>query len=160
MEIKGVEPLTSCLQGRRSSQLSYIPIYWCKCTILKVHWKINNKTLIKKIFSFSLERRWSSRTFRYGYLVTTSPQSPVLPSAASSLRLDYRLRVPPALMVWRAVCTRPGNVFTAACWSAITSNSDFMWAGCSPQSELGLPFRDPLQLTLSLPFVTAIVARV
>jgi hypothetical protein len=35
-----------------------------------------------------------------------------------------------------------------------------MWAGCSPQSELGLPFRDPLQLTLLLPFVTAIVARV
>ena len=28
VEIKGVEPLTSCLQGRRSSQLSYIPI--CK----------------------------------------------------------------------------------------------------------------------------------
>ena len=83
MEIQGVEPLTSCLQGRRSSQLSYIPIYWCKCTILKVHWKINNKTLIKKIFSFSLERRWSSRTFRYGYLVTTSPQSLILPSTAA-----------------------------------------------------------------------------
>ena len=28
---------------------------------------------------FSLERRWSSRTFRYGYLVTTSPQSWILP---------------------------------------------------------------------------------
>ena len=28
---------------------------------------------------FSLERRWSSRTFRYGYLVTTSPQSRILP---------------------------------------------------------------------------------
>ena len=27
----------------------------------------------------SLERRWSSHTFRYGYLVTTSPQSPTLP---------------------------------------------------------------------------------
>ena len=27
----------------------------------------------------SLERRWSSRTFRYGYLVTTSPQSSTLP---------------------------------------------------------------------------------
>ena len=27
VEIKGVEPLTSCLQGRRSSQLSYIPRY-------------------------------------------------------------------------------------------------------------------------------------
>ena len=75
---------------------------------------------------FSIERRWSSRTFRYGYLVTTSPQSPILPSAAPSLRLGYWLRVLPALMVWRAVCTRPGNVFTAACWSAITSNSNFI----------------------------------
>ena len=27
----------------------------------------------------SLERRWSSHTFRYGYLVTTSPQLPTLP---------------------------------------------------------------------------------
>ena len=84
----------------------------------------------------SLERRWSSRTFRYGYLVTTSPQLPDPPSAAPSLRLDYGLRVFPTLMVWRAVCTRPGNVFTAACWSAITSNSDFMQASCSLQSEL------------------------
>ena len=32
VEIKGVEPLTSCLQGRRSSQLSYIPIFGLKCT--------------------------------------------------------------------------------------------------------------------------------
>jgi len=33
----------------------------------------------------SLERRWSSRRFPYGYLVTTSPQSLSLPwSAASS----------------------------------------------------------------------------
>ena len=112
------------------------------------------------LLHFSIERRWSSRRFSYGYLVTTSPQSPVLPSAASSLRLDYRLRVPPALMVWRAVCTRPGNVFTAACWSAITSNSDFMWAGCSPQSELGPLFWVPLYLAISLLSVVAIVARV
>jgi len=28
---------------------------------------------------FALERRWSSRTFRYGYLVTTSPQSWITP---------------------------------------------------------------------------------
>src|SRR3954471_21450207 len=33
----------------------------------------------------SLERRGSSRSFRYGYLVTTSPQSPIPPSAAPSL---------------------------------------------------------------------------
>ena len=77
-------------------------------------------------FIVSLERRWSSRTFRYGYLVTTSPQSSIPPSTAPSKWLGYRLRVLPTPMVWRAVCTRPGNVFTAACWSAITSNSDFM----------------------------------
>jgi len=29
---------------------------------------------------FSLERRWSSRRFPYGYLVTTSSQSPSSPS--------------------------------------------------------------------------------
>ena len=80
----------------------------------------------KQQFIFSLERRWSSRTFRYGYLVTTSPQSLTLPSTPSSLRLDRRLRVLPTPMVWRAVCTRPGNAFTATFWFAITSNSNFM----------------------------------
>ena len=32
VEIKGVEPLTSCLQGRRSSQLSYSPMLVLQCT--------------------------------------------------------------------------------------------------------------------------------
>ena len=73
-----------------------------------------------------LERRWSSRTFRYGYLVTTSPQSSVPPSAAPSLQLGHWLRALLTPMVWRAVCTRPGNVFTAVCWPAITSDSSFM----------------------------------
>ena len=73
-----------------------------------------------------LERRWSSRTFRYGYLVTTSPQSLAPPSAAPSLRLGHWLRAYPTPMVWRAVCTRPGNVFTATFWFAITSDSSFM----------------------------------
>ena len=46
--------------------------------------------IIKQCFlkfstSSSLERRWSSRTFRYGYLVTTSPQLSVPPSAAPSV---------------------------------------------------------------------------
>ena len=31
------------------------------------------------LFHFSIERRWSSRRFSYGYLVTTSPQSLTLP---------------------------------------------------------------------------------
>ena len=77
-------------------------------------------------FSNSFERRWSSRTFRYGYLVTTSPQLSVPPWAAPSLRLGHWLRALPTPMVWRAVCTRPGNVFTATCWFAITSDSSFM----------------------------------
>ena len=81
-------------------------------------------TLSTKLFS--LERRWSSRTFRYGYLVTTSPQLPVPPSAAPSFRLGHWLRALPTPMVWRAVCTRPGNVFTATFWFAITSDSSFM----------------------------------
>ena len=80
----------------------------------------------KTLYSISLERRWSSRTFRYGYLVTTSPQLSILPSAAPSLRLGHWLRALPTPMVWRAVCTRPGNVFTAAFWSALTSDSSFV----------------------------------
>ena len=77
-------------------------------------------------FFLFLERRWSSRTFRYGYLVTTSPQLSDLPSAAPSFQLGHRLRAFPTPMVWRAVCTRPGNVFTATFWFAITSDSSFM----------------------------------
>ena len=33
VEIRRVELLTSCLQGRRSSQLSYIPIFNSQCTV-------------------------------------------------------------------------------------------------------------------------------
>jgi len=50
--------------------------------------------------------------------------------------LAHRLRVFLTLMVWRAVCTRPGNVFTAVCWPAITSNSSFMEPNFRLQSEL------------------------
>ena len=85
-----------------------------------------NDWTVKQPLLISLERRWSSRTFRYGYLVTTSPQLSAPPSTAPSLRLGHWLRAYPTPMVWRAVCTRPGNVFTAAFWSAITSDSSFM----------------------------------
>jgi len=44
------------------------------------------------------------------------------------------------LVVWRAVCTRPGNAFTVAFWSTITSNSNFMHSSCRVQSELGQAF--------------------
>ena len=52
------------------------------------------------------------------------------------LALNYRLWVKSTLMVWQAVCTRPGNEFTAAFWSAITSDSIFMSSSCRGQSEL------------------------
>ena len=116
--------------------------------------------LMQLTYPISLERRWSSRTFRYGYLVTTSPQLSIPPSAAPSLRLGHWLRALSTPMVWRAVCTRPGNVFTAAFWSAITSDSSFMQASCSLQSELRRYFWDLLPLAGSLLFVYAIVARV
>ena len=45
---------------------------------------LENSTVYKTLTSSSLERRVSSRTFRYGYLVTTSP--PVIgPAFGSSL---------------------------------------------------------------------------
>ena len=38
VELRRVELLTSCLQGRRSSQLSYSPIYYFKKNVLlEVH---------------------------------------------------------------------------------------------------------------------------
>ena len=141
-EIRTPDPL---LARQVLSQLSYTPI------------KQSPKW---KELMFSLERRWSSRTFRYGYLVTTSPQSLTLPSTAASKWLAHRLRVLPTPMVWRAVCTRPGNAFTAAFWSAITSNSGFMISSCRDQSELGSVFWGLLDIAISLLFVPTIVARV
>ena len=74
--------------------------------------------------------------------------------------LAHGLRVSPTLMVWRAVCTRPGNVFTAVCWPAITSNSGFMKSNFRLQSELRMLFWVLLHITISLPSVTSIVVRV
>ena len=54
-------------------------------------------------------RRWSSRRFPYGYLVTTSPQSSTTPWWTLPWRLSYPLLVQSTPMVWRAVCTRPGT---------------------------------------------------
>ncbi len=172
MEMRRIELLTPCVQSRCSPSWATPPHFR-----YPQNWTITILTLLFELFVlpcltssrnlttlssnyFSLERRWSSRTFRYGYLVTTSPQSSILPSTTSSFRLDYRLRVLPTPMVWRAVCTRPGNVFTAACWSAITSNSDFMQASCSLQSELGQFLGICSTSLFRFPLLIAIVVRV
>ena len=57
VELRRVELLTSCLQGRRSSQLSYSPIFKI---IMYFKSTLKNKQLNLssfKPFSFSLERR-------------------------------------------------------------------------------------------------------
>ena len=113
------------LRFQTQSLVSKLTVFSFVRYIASHYYHINNST-VNNLYSISLERRWSSRTFRYGYLVTTSPQLSNLPSAAPSLRLGHWLRAFPTPMVWRAVCTRPGNVFTAAFWSAITSDSSFV----------------------------------
>ena len=171
VEMRRIELLTPCLQSRCSPSWATPPLpyffFFQSSVFFPVSSKLNNVFLYfptspshwpfrvqtNSFVFYSLERRWSSRTFRYGYLVTTSPQSSIPPSTAPSLRLGYWLRVLPTPMVWRAVCTRPGNVFTAACWSAITSNSDFMQASCSLQSELRRCFWVLLHLAVLLLFV-------
>ena len=105
VEMKGIEPLTPCLQGRCSPSWATPPIVRFLRQSLAFLWlyghsKLNNNRLILKslytlspsvknffgfglfpnyelsvtpllLLTFSIERRWSSRTFRYGYLVTT-----------------------------------------------------------------------------------------
>ena len=72
--------------------------------------------------------------------------------AEFGLPLIREVHPPPTLLPWRAVCTRPENVFTAACWSAITTDSDFMGSSFRPQSELRRNLRDSLAIA-SLPLV-------
>ena len=75
----------------------YLVASSCLAACSPVPSKLNNVNLFKHFVltlgryrrilvspEVSLERRWSSRTFRYGYLVTTSPQLPDPPSAAPS----------------------------------------------------------------------------
>lgn len=80
----GLEPPTPRLSSVCSNQLSYKPGFSNLKRILP------SLKLLPHLFQFtdkceclkpllSLERRWSSRRFPYGYLVTTSPQSWSIP---------------------------------------------------------------------------------
>ena len=96
VEMMGIEPMTPCLQGRCSPSWATPP--YLRYFFLNGHSKLNNSesrthklslVLTSSPFlvllyleynrsdaqhlsvTFSIERRWSSRTFRYGYLVTT-----------------------------------------------------------------------------------------
>ena len=78
--------ITSCSAARLMSQDRYPhPLVQAQLLLLSIFrrmtpWHLDSNTTLTS----SLERRRSSRTFRYGYLVTTSPQSSDLPSAAPS----------------------------------------------------------------------------
>ena len=124
------------------------------CIVYSKHTKNIKITKILKILSI---RRWSSRRFPYGYLVTTSPSSKNLDS---NLTKRSKPHPSPFWVAWRAVCARSRDVFTARLWHAITTHSSFMRASYSPQSELRLSLKDYLRLSASEPIVPAIVARV
>jgi len=52
---------------------------WCFDMQRTYHAKWSTSKTEVLLLRSSLERRWSSRRFPYGYLVTTSPQSLILP---------------------------------------------------------------------------------
>ena len=86
VEMMGFEPMTPCLQGRCSPSWATPPYHGLSFSkIISDLRKLNNKSFRTACFRsrqsttvhswkrtmVSIERRWSSRTFRYGYLVTT-----------------------------------------------------------------------------------------
>ena len=90
---KGIRTLDPLRARQVLSQLSYTPTILLNNLMIAQNW-----TEIKTIsfeyevsillLHFSIERRWSSRRFSYGYLVTTSPQSLALPSTAASYNVS------------------------------------------------------------------------
>ena len=159
----------------------------CKKIVQSCYWSVNFYTLIcllsikvcKTMFAKDFIESRYQLSHRQDVVIFTTPLKEVIQphvlvrlpcydfTPVISLTLDsslpcglgHRFRVLPTPMAWRAVCTRPGNEFTPTFWFGITSKSSFMWAGCSPQSELRLPFWDLLHLTILRLFVVAIVAR-
>ena len=157
----GFEPMTPCLQGRCSPNWATPP--WCM-SLFSVHFfnelyevpqKLNNNNFFVKPPIRSTVCPRSAVLLRKEVIQPHLPirlpcydLTPIIePTLGSYLtRLVYWLWVFPTFMVWRAVCTKPGNVFTVACWSTITSNSNFMQASFSLQSELGRLLWDLLHL--------------
>ena len=138
-----LESSTFAVSERHSNQLNYWPICFWFQAISSADTRIHQK----EIFRQSL---WIDHFRVSGFLYKGG--DPAAPSGTATLlwlnpnhqyhrrrrplALNYRLWVKSTLMVWQAVCTRPGNVFTVAFWSTITSNSNFMSSSCRGQSEL------------------------
>ena len=77
VENKGLEPLTPCVQGRCSKPTELIPpsgltlFFFLRRSSAAVFHNFREEPSQETPASRSPERRCSSRTFRYGYLVTT-----------------------------------------------------------------------------------------
>ena len=139
-----LESSTFAVSERHSNQLNYWPItvFWFQA-ISSADTRLHQKEIFRQSH---LGDRFRENGFLY------KGGDPAAPSGTATLlwlnpnhqfhrrrrplALNYRLWVKSTLMVWQAVCTRPGNVFTAAFWSAITSDSSFMSSSCRGQSEL------------------------
>ena len=133
-----LERATSPLSGVRSNHLSYRPLVHLWDTLINK--KRNEDGHIHLIFFDPMKYFWVILRKE-----VIQPQVPLrLPCYDFTPVADYTvvkglkpcLKVEPTPMVWRAVCTRPGNAFTVARWSTITSNSSFMHSSCRVQSEL------------------------
>ena len=139
-----LESSTFAVSERHSNQLNY----WPKLFLISSHSSADTRSYSKRdiqTVAFGFDRfRVNGFLYKGGDPAAPSGTATLLwlnPNHQSHRRrrpltLNYRLRVKSTLMVWQAVCTRPGNVFTAAFWSAITSDSSFMPSSCRGQSEL------------------------
>ena len=91
VETIGIEPTTSWMPFKRSPRWATPPWWTLFPGLIPGHWTTNRfkprrfgllyqirwscssdfRLTYRTLRTFSIERRWSSRTFRYGYLVTT-----------------------------------------------------------------------------------------
>lgn len=147
VELRRVELLTSCVQGRRSTNWAITPFInggsnktWTYDPALST--RCSNQLSYRPVLNILLKnnllwilanqiislRRWSSRRFPTATLLRLHP-SHRPHRGERPLALGYPLLVRSTPMVWRAVY-KAGNVFTAAFWSAITSDSDFIESSC------------------------------
>ena len=161
-EITGIEPVTSCLQSKRSPNWAISPTVMVDLAgfepaTFRLSSERSNQLSYKSEGKVGREKGSKQATYWWWaieeilrkeviqpHLLIRLPCYDLTPVTDNTLGvclhcwLTRRLKVQPTSMVWRAVCTRPENVFTATCWYAITSDSDFMLSSCRKQSGLRL----------------------
>ena len=138
VESKGLEPSTSCLQSRHSShwvttpffftfsyQLALIEHWIVQCESFSHHYWCAHPISVNRSSAITIKllRLWGL-LLRKEVIQPLVPQRlpcydfiPVIDHTLGAFllcRSDQRFRVQSTPMMWRAVCTRPGNVFKAS----------------------------------------------